>query len=212
MTSRQKLSVFVSSTCYDLKDVRAQLRNRLEAAQFTVRMSDVSSTDFRVDPFSNSIETCKLNVELSDVVVCILDGRYGPPLPDPYSPKSATEVEVQHAWKIGKPVFTFIRDEAYTEYSQLRKSSSFTTHWVEPNRQERRDSWTHFVTEIANLAEVGNRSNWLDLFSTVIDLCDRVESRLYACFPTAAAGMALRPERVVRIIFCADGTRAHFKT
>jgi hypothetical protein len=71
------LSVFISSTCYDLADARASLRETLERCGWVVRVSDSPDSAFYVDPLDDSIESCLRNVEASDAVVCILDRRYG---------------------------------------------------------------------------------------------------------------------------------------
>lgn len=135
------------------------------------------------------------------VVVCIIDRRYGPAIPGGESAKSATHIEVDHARKNSKPVFYFIRDRAYTEFEQLRHNASYKTYWVEPNNEQARDRWRGFVQQIAALPMSNDYSNWLDQFSTAVDLCDKVESRLVAAFPQHATSRALAPERFVRLTF-----------
>jgi hypothetical protein len=69
-----------------------------------------------------------------------------------------------------KPVYFFIRREAYSEWSTLKRNPSFKTNWVEPTDESRRKQWTAFVTEIAELKSGGGVSNWIDQFESVVDL------------------------------------------
>jgi hypothetical protein len=72
------IDVFISSTCYYLGDLRAELRDFLHTHAFLVRMSEDYESEFVVNPRLDSIGSCIENVEKADVVICILDRRYGP--------------------------------------------------------------------------------------------------------------------------------------
>ena len=50
--------MFVSSTCYDLIDLRAELEEELRQLGLTPVMSDQPSAEFEVLPNQKSIETC----------------------------------------------------------------------------------------------------------------------------------------------------------
>ena len=174
------LTVFVSSTCYDLKDCRAEIGRDLESRGSIVLLSD-DPLRFDVTPTSDSIQSCLANVRSSDVVICLIDQRYGGALPDEtYANKSATHVEIDYAKEIGKPIYFFIRKEAFTEWSMLRKDPSRKSKWVESNSEEQRKRWVDFVTENVRLPDDQNMSNWFDQFETVVDLKLIVEKRLNA--------------------------------
>ncbi len=117
------LEVFISSTCYDLTDLRSELAASLKESGCIVRLSEDPMSGFNVDPSGDSIETCLRNVEASDVVICILDRRIGSPLPERFDKMSATECEVRHARTLNpqKPVFYFVRNAALADFQQ-RKS------------------------------------------------------------------------------------------
>jgi len=172
------VSVFVSSTCYDLLDLRAELADFLESKGFIVKVSD---DPYRIDvePTEDSIQTCLRNVETADIIVCILDGRYGPTLP-PDRQVSATHTEVQHARQLGKPVFIFGRDRALAEYDLLRRTPGAATLWVEKHDDERRKKWVAFVQELSGLAvaQAEGHSNWVDPFQTSVQLKKLVLKRL----------------------------------
>ena len=174
------LTVFISSTCYDLKDCRAEIGRHLESCGSIVLLSD-DPLRFDITPTSDSIQSCLANVYSSDVVVCLIDQRYGGKLPDEtYQNKSATHVEIDYAKKIGKPIYFFIRKDAFTEWSILKKDPTRKSKWVEPHSETQRESWVEFVTENIRLPDEQNLSNWFDQFETVVDLKLIVEKRLNA--------------------------------
>jgi hypothetical protein len=172
------VTVFISSTCYDLMDLRAELAEFLESKGFTVRVSD---DPYRMDiePTEDSIQTCLRNVESADVVVCVLDGRYGPPLP-PEGRFSATHVEIQRARAIGRPIYIFGRERALAEFDLLRRNPEAKTEWVEKHDANQRKRWLTFAEELRNLAtaHADGHSNWVDPFQTSVQLKKLVLKRL----------------------------------
>ena len=172
------LAVFISSTCHDLKDCRAELTQHLESLGCDVLVSDDPSR-FEVSATNDSIQSCLLNVKNSDVVLCILDQRYGPPLPDgEFKGISATHAEVRFARQMAKPVFFFIRQQAYDEWSLLKRDPATVTLWVEPHNIPRKKLWTEFVAEFIKLPSGEGSSNWFDQFSNIVDLKHVVERRI----------------------------------
>ena len=97
-----------------------------------------------------------------------------------YGQKSATHVEIDYAKKIDKPIYFFIRKEAFTEWSMLKKDPSRKSTWVEPNKKEQRKRWIEFVSENIRLPHDQNTSNWFDQFETAVDLKLMIEKRLNA--------------------------------
>lgn len=92
---------------------------------FIVRMSEDYESEFAVNGKVDSVTSCLLNVETADVLVCILDRRYGPPLPPAhaYAGISATHAEIVHAQARGKRVFTFVRERSYVDHEQIRETA-----------------------------------------------------------------------------------------
>jgi hypothetical protein len=172
------LTVFISSTCYDLLDLRTELVDFLEPKGFIVKVSD-DPYHIDVEPTENSIETCLRNVDSSDVIICIVDGRYGPLLP-PDKQISATHAEIRHARELKRPVYIFGRDKALSDYDQLRKNPDASALWVEKHELEQRKKWVAFVRELQDLylAQEQGHSNWIDQFTTSVQLKKLVLKRL----------------------------------
>lgn len=109
-TSRKRPVVFVSSTCYDLKQIRADMKEFLEGNYgFEAMLSEFDS--FPIDPCVGTFENCLSNVDqCADVFVLIVGNRYGYVLE---SGKSVTNLEYLHAKVKGIPMYVFVSKQIY---------------------------------------------------------------------------------------------------
>lgn len=108
--SRKKPVVFVSSTCYDLKQVRADMKEFFEGNYgFEAMLSEFDS--FPIDPCVGTFENCLSNVDqCADAFVLIVGNRYGYVLD---SGKSITNLEYLHAKAKGIPMYVFVSTQIY---------------------------------------------------------------------------------------------------
>lgn len=105
MPSRRAPAVFVSSTCYDLRQVRSDLKGFIEGVGFEPLLSEYDS--FPVDPASTTIDNCRRVVEEhADLFVLIVGGRYGS-VSD--TGKSITNIEYLQARAKGIPIYAFVQ-------------------------------------------------------------------------------------------------------
>jgi len=96
-------AVFVSSTCYDLRQLRADLRAYLENAGFEPVLSEYPT--FPVDPGAATIANSRKAVESrADIFVLIIGNRYGST--DEHG-KSVTNLEYLTARAKGIPIYVF---------------------------------------------------------------------------------------------------------
>jgi hypothetical protein len=72
MSFSKPIKLFVSSTCYDLMDARAELRSYLEPLCFEVILSDDFESEFKPTHNADSIQSCLDNVATCDAVVCLV--------------------------------------------------------------------------------------------------------------------------------------------
>jgi hypothetical protein len=105
--SKRSPSVMISSTFYDLRQIRNDLANFiLEELAYTPLLSELSS--FPVDPDADTIENCRRRVESdADILILVIGGRYG--FVDKKTAKSITNIEYLAARSKGIPVFVFIQ-------------------------------------------------------------------------------------------------------
>lgn len=170
------MNVFLSSTVFDLIDVRASVERLLRQIGVAPILSDSSLSAFDAKPSVNSIETCLLNVDRADEFICILDQRYGPSLASAgFEDVSATHLEYRRAKSRGIPIQFFVRDRLEADYSVWKRNRSdenLRLTWVKDKQL------LNFLDEHRKLENQTKHSNWLSIFSASTDLCDIIEARL----------------------------------
>jgi hypothetical protein len=120
------LQVFVSSTCYELRDLRAAIKAWLSELGLKPLMSDEGGFP-HVDgmpPYA----TCLRALEESPLVIGVIDRHYGQPFDDwgPYTQYrgcSPTHAELRHAFDLGKRVLVYVQDDTWNFYEVWRKNS-----------------------------------------------------------------------------------------
>jgi hypothetical protein len=73
--NKSKPRVFISSTIYDLRDLRSSLKYWLEELGYEVLLSDYS--DFPVNPNENSYQACLETIDNCDYFILLIGGRVG---------------------------------------------------------------------------------------------------------------------------------------
>jgi hypothetical protein len=112
--------VFVSSTCYDLSQVRHDLELFIRAVGFEPVLSD--SLSLAIPTGLSTLEACKWLVHSSDLFVLIIGGRYGSA--DSVTGKSVTNIEYETALAAGLPIHAFVDKEVWSKrdvYASLRE-------------------------------------------------------------------------------------------
>lgn len=186
--------VFVSSTCYDLIDLRAHVEHSLRDMGMAPVLSDAATSDFTVVPGENSIETCLVNVASCDHIVVILSQRYGPTLEKYGHPHlSATHLEYQQAVKGQKPIYFYVRDRLLAEYQIWKKNPESRNNYVWCQKADDAENLFKLIKEHeappereASCNKQGVfRNNWIKTFQSSIDLIRTIRKDLAA--PAGAA-------------------------
>ena len=105
-------TVFVSSTFYDLRYVREGIRRFIESFGYVAVLSEEGTVFY--DPAVSAAEACLREIGNADMLVLILGGRYGAPMPG--EDRSVTNAEYQQAIREGIPVFALIENDTFSDY------------------------------------------------------------------------------------------------
>jgi hypothetical protein len=118
---RKTPTVFVSSTCYDLKQVRADLKEFFEFTYgFNAILSEFDS--FPIDTNIGPIENCLHNVDAyADFFILIIGKRYGY-ITD--KGKSITNLEYLHAKSKNIPLFVFVDKELHSYWTAWKENKN----------------------------------------------------------------------------------------
>jgi len=100
----------VSSTCYDLGQIRNDLSDFI-VDQLGYRPLLSEKPSFPIDPDLDTIENCCRRVEQeADILILVVGGRYGSVVPE-RGGKSVTNLEYATAKKKGIPVYVFVEKQ-----------------------------------------------------------------------------------------------------
>lgn len=172
------MRIFVSSTCYDLLDVRAEVGDYLRELELNPVLSDEPG-EFVVSGMVDSIEECLANVASSEQFVLLLDRRYGPSLEKAgYPDKSATHLEYDRAVAENIPRHVFVRDRTVSDYEVWKKDGrpeDFSARWI----LDKDVRLLQFIDEHVTLF-AGKGANWYTAFKNVVDLKRMLRQRFGA--------------------------------
>ncbi len=161
-------SVFVSSTCYDLAQIRQDLKLFLESLGMNPVLSEFSS--FPVNPNLGAIENCLAGVkEKADIFLLIVGGRYGS---QTETGMSITNMEYLEAKAKGIPRYVFVQKPLLTTLDIWRKnpSADFSDVVDSPKLFE-------FVESLRDPKE-----NWVFPFESAQDIMETLRTQLAYLF------------------------------
>lgn len=171
------MKVFISSPCYDLCDLRAELSEDLRDLGVEPVLSNDPESGFRVpiEPDINSIEACLVNLRASDLVIVVLSQRYGPALPPPFEQVSATHLEYREAVRLKKKIGFYTRTDLEAEFCVWRKTRRKSGGQISPAFVSESDAGGLFslIEEHRKLVDPDGtveRNNFFTTYRTSVDL------------------------------------------
>ncbi len=177
------MKIFVSYTCYDLVDLRAELLEDLRQYGIEAHFSDAKNSAFVVPtaPTVNSLEACLASLRECDLVIFILSQRYGPPLGEPFGNLAATHCEYNEAKRTGKAILFYVRNDLWGDYSAWKRNgrpAEFNPSWA--LKKDAAGLFALIEDHVRLVGEDGNAdsNNWRVTFSTSVDLRSDIRRRL----------------------------------
>jgi hypothetical protein len=104
--------VFISSTCYDLKYIRENLRYFIRTLGYEPILSEDGSVFF--NPLQHTHNACLTEIPNTQLFVLIIGGRYGGRYLN--TDTSITNSEYREAIKLKIPVFALVESSVYNEH------------------------------------------------------------------------------------------------
>jgi hypothetical protein len=111
--------VFVSSTCYDLKEIRDNLYEFIDSLGYIPVFSDKNEVFYHPDLHSH--EACLKEIENCQLFILIIGGRFGGTYKYDET-KSIVNAEYDTAKKLELPIFTFVQKDVYSNQLTYSKN------------------------------------------------------------------------------------------
>lgn len=154
----KKPAVFISSTCYDLKQIRQNMRDFIENdLGYEAILSEFDS--FSTNPGINTTDNClRVVEERADIFVLVVGGRYG--YVTNHADKSITNLEYLRAKSKGVPIYVFVDQTIINLLSVWEKNPNGDfSNIVDSNKV------FSFVKELRSID-----SNWVHEFRNANDI------------------------------------------
>lgn len=159
-----KPRIFISSTCYDLNDIRSELTDYLIKQNFEVLNSQLKN--FGVAPGAHSHNACLEQINNTDYFVLIIGGRRGGTFIG--SEKSITNEEYLLAVKKGIPIIIFLSKRVNNAIPLYKKNPSADfTSVVQDIR----------VFSFIDYIRASSEDNWIFEFENVNDIKDTLKAQ-----------------------------------
>jgi hypothetical protein len=161
------MKIFLSSTCYDLVDLRAELELFLKQKGHELLLSDRAS--FPVEVGKHRHDVCINNVQLADLIILIVDRRFGAPY---YKDKnlSITWAEFNEALTKGIKIIPFVRKDVFYERQiynhNNKKGNSFAPFFADTIR----------VFDLIGEIQKHEGGFWIEIFENSVEIKDRLEN------------------------------------
>lgn len=110
--------VFISSTYYDLKNVRADLERFIRERGYDPVLNERGNIPYGSD--ERLEEYCYKEIELCDILISIIGGRYGSQSGE--ADYSISQKELKTALDFGRPVYIFIEKNVLAEHRTYEKN------------------------------------------------------------------------------------------
>ena len=110
--------VFISSTCYDLRYIRENLKYFIKTLGYEPVLSEEGSIYF--DPTLSTQDSCLREVPSCQLLVLIIGGRFGEAYK--HTGVSITNVEYREAVKSKIPIFALVDNSVHSEYFVYQKN------------------------------------------------------------------------------------------
>lgn len=175
--------VFISSTAYDLIDLRAEVVEAL--TQWGFITINHESPNFPVPQGIGSHDICLEAVKHCDIFLLIIDKRYGSFYKGDYNEYkskknwSITRCEADFAFRLNKGHYTFVRTPIFyerTSYSNHIKEKGNSEHFV-PTHAAKIEV-LEFLDDIHKRLLADRKDNWITSFSHSVELKHILKGRL----------------------------------
>lgn len=159
--------VFVSSTCYDLSEVRDSLVDFIQSFGFEPVLSDRGDVFYHPDLHTH--DACLNEVSNCQLFVLIIGGRFGGEYKADKE-KSIVNAEYQAAVNGNVPVFTFVKRNVHSDHFVFQKNKSRkSTVYPSIDKKDHAAAIFEFIDEVRH-ADVNNGYFPFDFARDISDL------------------------------------------
>ena len=204
-----RVNIFVSSTCYDLSQIRNDIKQCIIDLGHTPILSEMK--DFPIDPQLSNTENCINAVKnVADIFVLIIGNKYGSVLE---SGQSITNTEFLTAVNKGIPIYTFALKQMTVLLPMWERNPDADFSYIVDNNKvfefladirKKRGLWNfefEKAQDITNILKVQLSNLFHDALKARQMIVSSDTNELYSKISTSALNILLRKEEYFEIRF-----------
>lgn len=124
-----KPRVFISSTYYDLKNVRADLERFIKERGFEPILHERGHVAYgKKDALE---EYCYKEISNCDILIAVVGGRFG--TTSKHEPYSISQIEFKTATELQKPIYIFVERDVLAEHKTYARNKDAPVDWAAVN-------------------------------------------------------------------------------
>lgn len=180
-----KPRVFISSTHYDLKNIRSDIERFISDQGYESVLSEKGQIPYSTE--ENLEEYCYREIEKCDIVLSVIGGRFGSESKGTNDDYSISNKELDTAFKLNKQVYIFIEKSVLSEFKTYKaNSNNETIKYVSVDD----------IRIFKFIDQVGSRSknNQIAPFETTFDITDYLKEQWAGLFQTFLKSSARQSE------------------
>jgi hypothetical protein len=174
-----KPRVFISSTYFDLKSVRADLEHFVRERGFDPVLHERGSVAYGS---AEALEKyCYKEIETCDILISIIGGRFGSQADD--STYSVSQTELKVALEQAKQVYIFVEREVYHEFRTYERNRDSKIRWASVDNPR--------IYEFLGEAYALKNNNPIQPFETSYDITENLKEQWAGLFQRLLAQQSL---------------------
>ena len=174
-----KPRVFISSTYFDLKSIRADLDHFIRERGFDPVLHEKGSVAYGNKEALGRY--CYKEIETCDILISIIGGRFGSRSDD--SSYSISQTELKVALDLFKQVYIFVDRDVYHEYQTYEKNKESKVRWASVDNPKVYE----FLSEVYSL----KNNNPVQPFETSFDIIEILKEQWAGLFQRLLAQQSL---------------------
>lgn len=171
--------VFVSSTCYDLKEIRDSLYEFIESIGYIPVFSDKNDVFYHPDLHTH--ESCIKEIESCQLFILIIGGRFGGNYKYDQN-KSIVNAEYDAAKRLNIPIFAFVQRDVYSnQFTYIKNQLSEIAEKIHyPAIADQ--AYSKNIFEFISFVRKGEENNGIFEFEFARDIKDILKKQFAGLF------------------------------
>lgn len=162
--------VFISSTCYDLGEVRHSLEEFLKGFGYGVVLSEEG--DVYYNPDFHTHDSCINEIPTCNLFILIIGGRHGGKYVGDKT-KSITNAEYDKAKELNIPIFTFVKKDVISDHRVFQKNKTKDIEYPSIEKQENSKAIFKFIDDI----RLADKNNEYFIFENISEIREMLKKQ-----------------------------------